>query len=65
MLKRLGVKVIAVHKVAAAPRSSKDKIPDEKKGNKAYVLAAVKDDGSQLNYCQDTVRRYVISSLGL
>ena len=57
--------MIAVHKVAAAPRSSKDKIPDEKKGNKAYVLAAVKDDGSQLNYCQDKVRRYVISSLGL
>jgi len=65
MLKRLGVKVIAVNKVAPAPRSSKDKIPDESKGSKAFVLAAVQDDGSQLNYCQDKVRSCATSSLGI
>jgi hypothetical protein len=55
MLKRLGKMVMTANKVAAAPRSDKDKIPDEMKGDKDFVLAAVADDGLQLNYCQDKV----------
>jgi len=60
LFKRLGRKVVNANKATDKPRSSKDKIPDESKRNKAFVLAAVTDDGSQLNYCQDKVGPHCI-----
>jgi len=58
LFKRLGQKEVNANKATDKPRSKKDKIPDEKKGDKAFVLAAIAEDGTQLNYCLDKVRQH-------